>query len=127
MSLKTQIQRAATQALKTADSLAVPCTYIQVTAADHTSYDPAAGTMVSTEQTASIRAVLVSITQEEKDSLGLKLCEKKAIWDRKGFPFQVNAEDILDIDEGPCAGRWEIVTTLAEPSESIYIVGIRRP
>lgn len=127
MSLKTQIQRAATQALKQADSLAVACNYIQVAAGDHTDYDPAAGTMTSTESTASIRVILVSITQEEKDSLGLKLCQKKAIWDRKGFPFQVNAEDILDILEGTCAGRWEIVTTLAEPSEAIYICGVRRP
>lgn len=127
MSLKTQINRAATQALKQADSLAVACTYIQVTAGDHTDYNPVTGLMAETEQTAAIRAILVGITQEEKDQLGLKLCQKKAIWDRAGFPFQVNAEDILDIQEGACAGRWEIVTTLAEPSESIFIVGIRRP
>ena len=127
MSLKTQIQRAATQALKTAGSLSVPCTYIQIGATDQTDYNPVTGTMTESEQTAEIQAILVSITQEEKDSLGLKLCQKKAIWDRKGFPFSVNAEDILDIQDGPCAGRWEIVTTLAEPSESIYIVGIRRP
>jgi hypothetical protein len=104
----------------------VTCTYIQVTAGDHTSYDPVTGTMASTEQTASIRATLVSITQEEQDASGLKVAEKKAIWDRKGFPFDVSVEDILDIAEGPFSGRWEIVTTLAEPSESIYICGIRR-
>ena len=126
MSLKTQIQRAATQALKQADSLAVDCLYVKVAAGDQTDYDPAAGTMTESEQTAPIRVTLVGITQEEKDNFA-KICEKKAIWDRKGFPFHVNAEDILDIQEGNCAGRWEIVTTLAEPSESIYICGIRRP
>lgn len=127
MSLKTQIQRAATQALKQADSLAVAANYVQVAAGDHTSYDPVAGVMTESEQTAAIRVILVGITQEERDNLGLKLAEKKAIWDRKGFPFNVNVEDVLDIQEGACEGRWEIVHTLAEPSESIYIVGIRRP
>lgn len=126
MSLKTQIQRAATQALKTADSLAVNALYIQKAAADQTSYDPVAGTMTESESSASIRAILVSITQEERDSLGLKLAQKKAIWDRKGFAFEVNVEDVLDIQEGENTGRWEIVATLAEPSESIFIVGIRR-
>lgn len=127
MSLKTQIQRAATQALKTADSLAVNAQYIQKAAADHTDYDPVAGVLTSAETTATMRAILVSITQEEADRLGLKLSDMKAIWDRKGFTLTVNAEDIVNVLEGQFAGRWEIIRTLQEPSESIFIVGIRRP
>lgn len=127
MSLKTTLQRAASQALKQADSLAVDASYIQKGAATHTAYDPVTGTLTETESSQSIRAIMVSITQKEVDQLGLKLSDKKAIWDRKGFGFEVNVEDVIDIQGGENTGRWEIIQTLAEPSESIFIAVVRRP
>lgn len=125
MSLRTTINRAATQALRKADSLAVTATY---TSKGSATYDADAGTSTSTDQTAAIRVFLVSVLEREIDRpVQVVPNTKKAIFDRRGFPFEAKAEDSILLSGGADAGTWEVTSVLSEPSSSIYVLEVRRP
>lgn len=125
MSLKTTIQRSARRALRIADSLAVDATYVSAGAQ---SYDPTTGVQTVAESTTTFRVFLVAVKQSEVDGTKVQLEDKKAIFDRQGFPFAPKTEDLIRIGgTGEDAGDWEVVGTLREPSESIYILQVRRP
>jgi phage baseplate assembly protein gpV len=131
VTLKTTIQKAAKKALKVADSLAVDATYVRRGDTTLSNYDPATGELTVGESTATIRAFLVAVTAHEIESLGLTPRAKKVIFSRSGFAYDfVEAEDKITFASGDVpdedVGTWEVVRTLSEPSESIFILAIQR-
>ena len=126
MSLKTTLNRAASRALRSADSLAVTATYVS-TNPGAASYNPATGLQTVPTTTASIRVILVAILEVQKDQpRKIAPNTKKAIFNREGFPFEAKVEDQITLTDGDDAGTWEVVSVLSEPSISIYVLEVRR-
>ncbi len=131
MSLKTTIQKAAKKALKVADSLAADGSYVRKGDTTLSNYDPVTGDLAVGETTTSIRAFLVAVTAEEMDRLGLTPRSKKVIFSRNGFPYDfAEPEDVIRFASGAVPdediGDWEVASTLSEPSDSIFILAIRK-
>ena len=131
MTMKRTIQKAARKALKAADSLAVDGTYVRKGATSLSNYDPISGELTVGEILTPIRPLLLSVTAEEQDKLGLTPRSKKVVFSRSGFPYDfVEPEDVIRFTSGNVpdedVGDWEVAKTLSEPSESVFILAVRR-
>lgn len=120
MALAGQLKTLVKKAIDTVDDLAVLITYYDVTPG---AYDVASDTVTNTSTTyASVRAVLVKLTDEEVAWFPADAIGQKALIAYNDLPITPEPHDYLTI-----AGvTWQIFKSKAVPGNSLHILYLRK-
>ena len=122
MSLKTTIQAATKKAFAITDSLRLNVTYSEAGAPTYDADTGAVNRVVTA--THPIRILFAGFKSDEIDGNNVQPNDERAIIDTQAVSFVPSLHDFLTKPDGTL---WEVQSAKLEPSESVYILHIRRP
>lgn len=121
MGLKATIQSTVkTVFANTIPDLLTTITYSEV---GTSTYNTTTGATAQTNVSHSIPVLFTSFSKKEVDGIEIKPFDKKVLIERQAVTFTPKVNDFL-VD---ALGTWEVVQVRDEPSESIFLLQVRRP